>query len=488
MTDKALLDGSLRMPAGECADVAPLWDVSKMAPKGAVTGCTACWAMTRSPALTTGHFRETCSWLWGDRDSMARSDALALLSVALALQNLMPSEATGQYADSMCSELGALPLDTKGQHIPGQALLNALKTEKDAVVPLHGPSLIGLVDGGWRREGGSEMFELPHVVRAVRQMVMAKGVGLEFMGSGPLVLAAPGSAEPAQKKSSSDLGGTEAVGLQMMDSSKFAFLSQFGPREWAAAHSVERVGSARSVTFSVFGSSKGTTKFTMTAYAPLEGMPFLLVKEDILATCEKVECKLTELSSVCKTVGIAFPIKDIGMAAKNVRTEVMNAVYMHPNVNNFYPLVEMLDQLWVSLVRREFMMMERDRPEPAAWHFCLGLSALATSLMRTPGVGVSGGSRSSGQQSARSGSPSAKGGKNAGDAARTLNGCCASFVAQMGSCSGAAPGSTCPTTHRRTGEPFKHECPCGEQHKAAACKKFKPKDLVAAAKALTGKK
>jgi len=74
---------------------------------------------------------------------------------------------------------------------------------------LHGPPLIWLVDGGWRREGGSKMFELPHVVRAVRQMVMAKGVGLEFMGSGQLVLAAPGSAEPAQKKSSSGPAQTE---------------------------------------------------------------------------------------------------------------------------------------------------------------------------------------------------------------------------------------------------------------------------------------
>ena len=77
---------------------------------------------------------ETGPWLWGDRDH----GQIRRLSVALALQNLMPSEATGQYADSMCSELGAWPLDTKGQHIPGQALLNALKTEKDAVVPCMG--------------------------------------------------------------------------------------------------------------------------------------------------------------------------------------------------------------------------------------------------------------------------------------------------------------------------------------------------------------
>ncbi len=37
--DKALLDGSLRMPKGDCADVVvPLWDAKKLAEKGAITG------------------------------------------------------------------------------------------------------------------------------------------------------------------------------------------------------------------------------------------------------------------------------------------------------------------------------------------------------------------------------------------------------------------------------------------------------------------
>jgi len=332
------------------------------------------------------------------------------------------------------------------------------------------------------------MFELPHVVRAVRQMVMAKGVGLEFMGSGPLVLAAPGSAEPAQKKSSSDLGGTEAVGLQMMDSSKFAFLSQFGPREWAAAHSLERVGSARSVTFSVIGSSKGTSKFHMTAFAPAEDVTFLVTKEAILATCEKLELKLAELASVCKTVGIVFPIKDTKLAANSLRAEVMNTVYTHPNVTDFYPVVHMLDQIWVSLVRREYMMMDRDKPGLQDWHFGTGLAALTTSLMCVPGLGAGSGSRSSGQRGTSSSSPNAKGSKNVGDAARMLNGCCASFVAGEGACGGAAPGTKCPTVHKKSGAVFKHECPCGEQHKAATCKNIKPKDLLTAAKALMGKK
>jgi len=215
VTDKALLDGSLRMPAGDwCAEIVPLWDANKMAPKGVVTGCTACWAMTRSPALTSGHFRETCPFAWGDRGRMAKSDVLALVGVALALQNMLPSEATGQHIDSMCSELGVLPLDTTGHHIPGQVLLNALKTEKDGVVPLHGSGLIGLVDEGWRREGGSEMFEMLHVVRALRQIIIGKGTGLTFMGGGPLMLAAPSSSEPVQKKSFSEGSGTEAAGCR----------------------------------------------------------------------------------------------------------------------------------------------------------------------------------------------------------------------------------------------------------------------------------
>jgi len=185
------------------------------------------------------------------------------------------------------------------------------------------------------------MFELPHVVRAVRQMVIAKGVGLEFMGSGPLVLAAPGQRRAGPEE-------------------ELQWPGQDGARS-------------------------------------------------------------------------AFPIKD-EMAA------------------NSLPVGQ--------------------------------LCAATGSLDRI--VAGCGGSRSWGSR-ARGAAASAKGSKNAGDAAQTLNGFCASFVAQMGSCSGAAPGSTCPTTHRRAGEPFKHKCPA-EQHKAAACKKFKPKDLVAAAKALTGKK
>ena len=71
LEDKALLDGSLRMPKGDCADVAvPLWDAKRLAEKGAITGCTMCWAVTRSPGLTLGHFAVTCAMAWGDRKRM----------------------------------------------------------------------------------------------------------------------------------------------------------------------------------------------------------------------------------------------------------------------------------------------------------------------------------------------------------------------------------------------------------------------------------
>ena len=177
-----------------------------------------------------------------------------LLSSAWPLhcKNMLPSEATGQHIDLMCSELGVF----SAFH----------KTCPSLCCPLC-PA-----------------------------------------GGGPLMLAAPSSSEPVQKKSFSEGSGTEAAGLQMLDSSKFAFLSQFGPREWAAAHSLERVGSARSVTFSVIGSSKGTSKFHMTAFAPAEDVTFLVTKEAILATCEKLELKPTELASVYKTVAL-FRIK-----------------------------------------------------------------------------------------------------------------------------------------------------------------------------------
>jgi len=66
LEDKALLDGSLRMPKGDCADVVvPLWDAKRLAEKepsrGHVLGCDA---------LTLGPFAETCAVAWGDRKRM----------------------------------------------------------------------------------------------------------------------------------------------------------------------------------------------------------------------------------------------------------------------------------------------------------------------------------------------------------------------------------------------------------------------------------
>ena len=175
----------------------------------------------------------------------------------------------GAHADSILSEVGALALVTQGQRIQGAALISALRTDGDAVVPMHGPALIGAVDGAWRRQGGGEMFELPHIVRALRQIVGRKGEGMEFMGA-PLVLALPGDGaqDDGGESASKKVGGTPEVGLQMQDSSKYDLLSNFGPREMAAAQSTERVGTSRMVTFSVMGTSKGASKVHLMVYAP----------------------------------------------------------------------------------------------------------------------------------------------------------------------------------------------------------------------------
>ena len=97
VTDKALLDGSLRMPARECVDVAPLWDGDR-------------------PVAVGG------SGPWPDQTPQ-RGPRVANLQ-------LMRSDWAVRRFDAR-----SVPLDTKGQHIP---LLNALKTEKDAVVPCMG--------------------------------------------------------------------------------------------------------------------------------------------------------------------------------------------------------------------------------------------------------------------------------------------------------------------------------------------------------------
>jgi len=75
----------------------------------------------------------------GGSEAHAPLDAFAVLSVALSLQNLNPNEATGAHADSILSEVGALALVTQGQRIQGAALISALRTDGDAVVPMHGP-------------------------------------------------------------------------------------------------------------------------------------------------------------------------------------------------------------------------------------------------------------------------------------------------------------------------------------------------------------
>jgi len=127
--------------------------------EGVVTGCTACWAMTRSPALTSGHFRETCPFAWGDRGRLAKSDVLALVGVALCTaKSMLPSEATGQHIDLMWSDLGVF----SAFH----------KTCRSLCCPLC-PA-----------------------------------------GGGPLMLAAPSSSEPVQKKSFSEGSGTEAAGCR----------------------------------------------------------------------------------------------------------------------------------------------------------------------------------------------------------------------------------------------------------------------------------
>ena len=200
-------------------------------------------------------------------------------------------------------------------------------------------------------------------------------------------------------------------------------------------------------------------------------------------TCEKLEARLLEARRFCNAVGVIFPIKDIKLAADNMRAEVVSVVMQHPNVDDFYPLVEMLQRIWASLVQREYKGMERDRPRDSEWHFVNGMSALATSLIgaRTRKSGGTAMATSSNRHGA-------KGGKSGAEPITMLKGCCASFVAGEAACSAAAPGSVCPSLGTRSGRPFRHECPCGEQHKAVACKKLKPKELVAAARALMGKK
>lgn len=89
-------------------------------------------------ALTLGPFAETCAMAWGDRKRMRHWMRL-LSCVALSLQKLNPNEATGAHADSILSEVGALALVTQGQRIQGAALISALRTDGDAVVPMHGP-------------------------------------------------------------------------------------------------------------------------------------------------------------------------------------------------------------------------------------------------------------------------------------------------------------------------------------------------------------
>jgi hypothetical protein len=328
------------------------------------------------------------------------------------------------------------------------------------------------------------MFDLRHVVRALRQIVGGKGRGVEFMGT-PLVLAVPGGGrlDDGSESASKKVGGTPEAGLQMQDSSKFDLLSNFGPREMVAAQSIERVGASRMVTFSVMGTSKGASKVHLMVYAPPDRGAFEVSKECILVACEKMEARLLEAQHFCNTVGVRFPIKDIKLAADNMRAEVVSVVMQHPDVDDFYPLVEMLERIWASLVQREYKGMERDRPRDSEWHFINGMSALATSLIsaRTKKSGWTATAASSNKNGT-------KGGRSGAEPVTMLKGCCASFVAGEGACGAAAPGSMCPSLGTRSGRPFRHECPCGEQHKAAACKKLKPKALMAAAKVLLGKK
>ena len=139
-------------------------------------------------------------------------------------------------------------------------------------------------------------------------------------------------------------------------------------------------------------------------------------------TCEKLEARLLEARRFCNAVGVIFPIKDIKLAADNMRAEVVSVVMQHPNVDDFYPLVEMLQRIWASLVQREYKGMERDRPRDSEWHFVNGMSALATSLIgaRTRKSGGTAMATSSNRHGA-------KGGKSGAEPITMLKGCCASL-------------------------------------------------------------
>ena len=481
-----LMDGELRMPKAEVANgIVPLWNVDELAPKGAVTGCVACWAMTRSAALSSGHFKEMCPFIWGERQVMRKSHPLLVASLALSLQNLPPSEATPKHIISILSEVGTLAVDETGAPVPGAALLAALRTQRDAVIPLHGPALIGKGDSaGWLREGPTEMFEIEHAVRALRAVVTLKGAGFEYQGI-PLVFAVPGDGEgdgrePVGKKAGK-AGEGASSGVRLTDSSKYLLLHNMGPCEWVARQSIVYAGKPRVIPVIAIGTAKGTSKVSVMVHAPEGGKPFVVSKECIIATLEKLDETLLELKDFCNTLDFVLPIGDTGLAAANLRADVLNAVRQFPQVMDFWTVVESLDRYWKSMVQRLYKGMERDKPSAAEWHFEGG----ASSVVMLAAVTASQKNRDVGSAKAagdKSGGGGGLGAKPAKGGAVKLKGCCASFLAEEGACKDAAPGSTCENSS------FRHACPCGEQHKVSACTKITPKDVVAAAKAVLAQK
>ena len=207
----------------------------------------------------------------------------------------------------------------------------------------------------------------------------------------------------------------------------------------------------------------------------------------LTASMERLKEAWGDAETMCSNLGMAFPISDIGLAAANLKEGVERLVRMQPDLVDCYPIVAAVDRVWVDLAERQFLKQENERPSAAEWHFGMGATVMACAVLVSAPV-VSAPSTPRAAQSPTKSPFKGKQEMTGSSAAALLNGCCASFVAGEGACGGAVPGSACTVVGKRTGRLFKHECPCGEQHKAVACKKLKPKDLVAAAKVLMGKK
>ena len=484
--NKEALNGELRMPVADEVP-GPLWDVSKLAPKGKITGCTKCWAVTRDPRLTMSHFADSCVFKWADKEGMSRGDPVAIVCVALSLQWLQPSDATGKHVDTIFSELGVMPSGAQGERVSGDRLLSAVRTQRDAVVPFYGQALLGVSgDGAWVREGTDELVGIDSVVRAYRQLV-ATGSGCEFMGS-ELALRVGGAGEPVAQKSrvGPDGDDQQPSRVQLLQSGKYRLVLAFSPREVAASMSKDLVSSGHKVSLSTTGGVKGAGTFSLMLFAP-EKEAFPVPRALLTASMERLKEAWGDAETMCSNLGMAFPISDIGLAAANLKEGVERLVRMQPDLVDCYPIVAAVDRVWVDLAERQFLKQENERPSAAEWHFGMGATVMACAVLVSAPV-VSAPPTPRAAQSPTKSPFKGKQEVTGSSAAALLNGCCASFVAGEGACGGAVPGSACTVVGKRTGRLFKHECPCGEQHKAVACKKLKPKDLVAAAKVLMGKK